>query len=352
MGLHPDARGTLRRIWPTTAFPATARVVAWDCMTFLYEFRGTRGKELVDHFVQPILQSLLRETEQYALVFDSPGTPPEKDATQQKRRRALAPLSGDTISEDAVPAPWVDALGTPRVRERILSWLTLHLRAGSERWLPEKREFVIVACCEVWRCRHGSAPDRIGEVPACAREGDCGCFWWLESVARSGCVARSLDSDCLAVGLVREADRGTGLVLRLANRGDARFAPQDPVDAREPADCFDLAAIVAALRAADVSVWNAVFVIAAQGTDFSPRLMRGLGCARALVAALGGSEPLLAREPCLLQEGSFDVSRARALLARLGPRANVHAEDADFLRAAWVVEYWAGRVETFRRALV
>lgn len=349
MGLHGAARKTFRHAFRSAGKPyCEPTAVAWDAMTFLYEFRGKSGEDLLRHFWDPMLRALLRKTRHYALVFDSPNTPVEKKELQEKRRRAVGELACTDVCESRLPSPWLDALGTPCVRDRILAWVAARLREVLGGWLPDDRAVTLLACGEEWLCRPGAAAELIGTVPECAAEGDCGSFWWLQKQNAAVPLARSLDSDCFAIALIREHESAAGLKLRLANRSAPRFDPLDPIDTSEAADWFDLRLIAQSLRERRICVWNAVFVMAAQGTDYSPRLVRGVSCDKALAAALIGDRPTLADEPCLLASGSFDAARARRLLAASGRRCAVCASDGDLLRAAWVVEYWAGRPRTLR----
>lgn len=296
MGLHADIKPFLleeHRSPPEQT--RTCRILTDDAMFNLHRFPASSrstGKDLIAFIADPIHRYLLfPDSLVYILTFDSSFPLLAKAQTRQARasRAPSLTLETDVISDSELPHPFVAAITSPSHKYKLIDYLVNYfLQQVGSKFVPEGKRLYIHASHRAHVITSSSVKDLGPQSPSLA-EGDVASFFWLRVLApdilanepqpKRTCFMRTLDSDSICVGLLAQEVLldVVDLHLWLVKRGGEVYQPLCTISDCERADCLNVNRLVRALRARHIVTTNFVALLAAMGTDFTPKLFPGVG---------------------------------------------------------------------------
>ena len=361
MGLHPDVKKYIAERFPgaVSASPDEAcQVLICDYMWLLFKFtpdENSTGEDLLDFVWRPIERFYEAGGETYVMCFDRPDKVPRAKAEEHARRYDRAaggpdPLSRTACDVDSLPFPWHSALADRKTRREICVFISegVFERFRLKKFSEGKTLFVHGAENCVRRAI-GDEEARPSEEHAAAGdigEGDLGVAYWAGRYCHKTVVARVLDSDQIPILMLRAITRRRTkkIFCWLVSPGREEATPESyaflPPERRT---VFDVSALNASLAKDGVRVFDFVFSIICQKTDFVDKTIKNLGVGPSLKLAESHFKDVIRVKA---SGASCDAEGMKKcigeIVARSGKKRAAPSErlDVELRRAWWNLLYW------------
>jgi hypothetical protein len=359
MGLHGDVKKYLLERFPgcvdNAPPPIDCQVLVCDYMWLLFKFtpdEGTAGEELIDFVWGPISRFFEAGGETYVMCFDRPERVPRAKAEEHARRYGggvPVPLTSTECDYENLPFPWYAALANREVRKRVCVFIadSVLRRFSSSNFSRSATLFVHGIGDSVRKATVGCVSD--AHEHSIARdigEGDLAVAYWAAQYADKTVVARVLDSDQIPILMLcaRTARRTRGLYVWLVSPGRDESSPENyrflPVEKRT---VIDVLGMNRALKNEGVSVFEFVFMIICQKTDFVNKIIKNLGVAPSMRSLEIHFKGAIRVSASAARCDSDEIKKCfRRTVSHSGRKRAEVSEcfDVELRRAWWNLLYW------------